>query len=376
LCISRAAAASSSTELSRAARRLGSAGFAERHEAGDQLMKAGASAIPFLREAAGSSVPEVRFRASELLQRIELQILDSQKSAILSGTLPEGELPAWDRYRQVVDDSEAARRLFILMLDRSPQLLLSFGAPDFQEAFDRRLNEWSSNTSAWPRRGGYGPEAAEELAVLLLAVSQPECAPTQSQAQLLGRSAEFPAFEMQLRPPSERSRPLRSLLTAWVVQPGRTTADARLRLASHYRLPEGLGAAREIIEADASGLETQNALLYVASFGEEQDIPRLEKILEETTELQTFRSNQPNVGMKTQIRDVALVALWKMRHEDPAAHGIRNYLESAGVPRPGAIGFPDDDERMAAITHWRNWRKRFVKADLPPDGWAVEGRSG
>src|SRR5262245_33057582 len=90
--------ASPSADLSRAARRLGSTAFSERHEAGDVLLKAGPSAIPYLREAATSDIPEIRFRALGILERIELQVLDGQKAEILSGSLPEGQFPAWDCY--------------------------------------------------------------------------------------------------------------------------------------------------------------------------------------------------------------------------------------------------------------------------------------
>ena len=92
--------------------------LAARHEAGDVLLKAGPSAIPFLREASESDSPEIRFRATEILQRIELQVLSAQKADILSGAMTQGQLPAWDRYLQIVDDSSAARRLFVAMLER------------------------------------------------------------------------------------------------------------------------------------------------------------------------------------------------------------------------------------------------------------------
>lgn len=365
--------ASSSTELSRAARRLGSTEFTARHDAGDVLLRAGASAIPYLREAAGSEVPEIRFRASELLQRIELQVLDAQKAEVLSGSLTEGQLPAWDRYRQIVDDSEPARRLFVAMLERSPQLLLSIGTSELAEVFDRRVNDWGTSASPWARRES--PDGTEILAALLLAASQPECTPTQVQAQLISRSAEYSWFQAQLNT-SDRSRPLRSIVTAWIVQTGRGSADARLHLAQHCRYREGIVPAREIIAGNGTGLEIQSAILFLSAFGEEQDVPRLERLLDNETELQNFQSRRPAEAMKTQVRDVALVALWKMRREDPTDHGLKDYLEQNGAPRPGSIGFHDEDARRTAIAHWRGWRKRYVKADLPPDGWAVEGWRG
>ena len=84
--------ASPSAELSRATRLLGSSQFSERHEAGDLLLKAGPSDIPYPREAAGSDIPEVRFRAQGLRERIELQILDGQKAEILSGAIQRGSI--------------------------------------------------------------------------------------------------------------------------------------------------------------------------------------------------------------------------------------------------------------------------------------------
>ncbi len=360
-----------SNELSRETRRLGSPLFADRHEAGDLLLKAGPSAIPYLREAAESDVPEIRFRASELLLRIELQVLEAQKADVLSGTLTEGQLVAWDRYRQIVDDSEPARRLFIAMLERSPQLLLSFGTPGLAEVFARRIDDWGSSASPWQRRNS--PEGSEDLAALLLAACQPECSPTRLQAQLISRSAEYSWFQNQVIA-SERRAPLKAILTAWIIQKGRGTADARLHLAQHYRYREGLHPAREIVTDGQSGLELQNAMLFLASFGEDQDVPRLERLLDNQTELQNFRASGTTDEMKTQVCDVALAALWKMRREDPVAHGIRHYVEQGGAPRPGSIGFDSVDDREAAILHWRSWRRRHVKADLPVDGWAIEGR--
>jgi hypothetical protein len=366
--------ASPSAELSRAARRLGSSQFAERHEAGDLLLKAGPSAIPFLREAAGSGLPEVRFRAQGILERIELQILDAQKAEILSGSMQRGQFPAWDRYLEIVDDSPPARQLFVAMLDRSPQLLLSLGTPESAEVFDRKLSDWATSSSPWQRRTTT-PDGIEELTALLLAACQPESTPTPFQVQLLSRSAEFSWFQHQAQN-TERKVALRSILSAWITQTGRQPADSRLHLAMQYRFPEGTVPAREIIDSGANGLEIQNAMMFLSMYGDDEDVPRLEKLLDNDTLLQNFQTAQGSQSMKTQIRDVALAALWRLRKQDPAQHGLKDYREQNGVPRAGTIGFRDDEERRSAIDHWRAWRKRAVKADLPPDGWAVEGRRG
>jgi len=365
--------ASSSSELSRAARRLGSSGFAARHEAGDILLKAGPSAIPVLREAAESDSPEVRVRALGILERIELQILDGQKAEILTGSLPPGQFPAWDRYLDVVSDSPAARRMFVAMLERSPQLMLSFGSPEFPDAFDRKMSEWSTAASPWLGRNS--EDRVEELTALMLAACQPECTPSPPQVQLISRSAEYPWFKTQVES-TERKQPLQSILTTWILQSGRLPADARLHLASHYGFAEGISPAREILDGQGNSIEMQNAIMFLLLHGQQQDIPLLERLLNNETELQTFQSQRPNQSMKTRICDLALAALWKLRKEDPAAHGMKDYRELNGVPRASQIGFRDDEDRRAAIARWRTWRKQEVKFDLPPDGWAIEGRQG
>lgn len=365
--------ASPSADLSRAARRLGSSTFTERHEAGDVLLKAGPSAIPYLREAAESQSPEIRFRALEILERIELQMLDAQKAEILSGSLPAGQFPAWDCYIDIVDDSPPARRLFVAMLERAPQLMMSFGTPELQDEFDRKVSEWAVSSSNWQRKNL--PDDGEVLAALLMAACQPETAPSPYQVQLLSRSAEYSWFNAQVNN-TERKGALRSILSAWIVQSARQPAEARLHLAQHYRFPEGVNPAREIVDNDANGMEVQNAILFLSMFGDDQDIPRMEKLLDNATKLQAFQTARQSQSMETQIRDVALAALWKLRRQDPVQHGMKDYREQNGIPRVGLIGFRDDQERDAAIAHWRVWRKQEVKANLPPDGWAVEGRRG
>lgn len=367
------AGATPSSDLPTATRKLGSSAFADRHEAGDVLLRAGATAIPYLREATTSESPEVRFRASELLQRIEIQVLDSQKAEILTGSLSEGLLPAWDRYRELAGDSEPSRRLFIAMLEKTPQLLLSIGGPGFGETFDRRMNDWSTSASPWLR--GRGPDTVDELAALLLAASLPECSPTQVQAQSLSKSAELAWFSTQMTG-TDRSGPLKALVVGWITHTGKGTAEARLHLAQYYKLREGVLPAREIISQDSTGLETQGAILFLAQNGGGEDIPRLESLLLNEGELQTFRTGRPADALKTQVRDVALVGLWKMHKESPTAHGMKDYVEQNGSPRTGTIGFHSDEDRLASIHHWRAWRKRHVKADLPVDGWAIEGRRG
>ena len=169
-----------------------------------------------------------------------------------------------------MDDSPPARRLFVAMLERSPQLLLSFGSPEFQDAFDRKMSEWSTSASPWQRK--ISPDGSEELDGAA-AGRVPAGGRSQSDAgsahQSIGRVFLVPE-------PGERQRTkgcVRSILGVWILQTGRQPAEARLHLAQHYRFSEGIVPAREIIDSEANGLEIQNAILFLAIFGQDQDIP-------------------------------------------------------------------------------------------------------
>jgi hypothetical protein len=361
-------------DLSRATRRLGSAEFAERHEAGDELLKAGAMAIPYLRDASESDSPEVRFRALELLRRIELQQLEDQKGAILEGRVTAGHFEAWDRFRDLAGNDEPARRMFVAMLERSPDLLLSMGTRDFPVQFERRLTEHMATASPWGTRRSEA-QGSEDLASLLFAGCQPEAVLSPAHVQSLSRAAQYPWFATQVTA-GQRSDVLQAIVKCWIAQPGRPSPESRLQLALSLRMREGLSPAREILVQEGAALELQSAILFMAIFGEDADIPRLERLLKNETELQNFQSRKSAQAVRTQVRDLALVALWKIKGEKPADHGVKEYAEQNGSPRPGTIGFQDDEERRLAIAAWRAWRVRNVKAELPPDGWAMEGRRG
>ncbi len=375
LCRDGAGLGAPAGDLSGAVRKLASPSFRERQAAGDSLLQAGTSAIPLLRKAARSESPEVRYRAAEILQRLELGVLDLQKAEVLSGEIDEGILPAWDRFRLIVGASPDQRRFFVDLLEQSPQLLLAIGTPELGDLFDRRVNEWAMSNSTWRSRGN---ESVEELASLLLVMSQPEINPTPFQAQVLSRAAEGSWFGTQMNTP-DRGSSLKAIATYWITKPGRSSAESRLHLARNYSLREGIFPAREIVDDPAVGLETQNSILYLAMFGEDQDVPRLERLLENRTEVQTFqmRRNQDDQSsqVKTQVCDIALVALWKLRQENPKSHGVENYQEAGGDPRAGSMGFTSDERRQMAINEWRAWRRGNVKADLKPDGAAIEGRA-
>jgi len=357
--------AESDSPLDSAVRRLGSSSFAERYEAGDLLIKAGADALPRLRQAAESPSPEIRYRAEQLLQEIERQHLEGQISRILSGQDLSNELPAWNRYVGTAGKSEGARRLFVEMLKACPNLITSVGSNNLQREFNIAVTDGMN-----PRFGRMPPQM-EELASVLFVMAQPECVPGAFDAGILSQHLVSGRLREAIQNPS-MGPPVKSLLIAWITRDGGGPPLYRLRVADSYQLPEGLPAARELLRTPGNGLEPQMALPFVAKYGSMEDLHDVEELLKDSQELTSSHRDQSKFS--TEVRDLALATLWKLSDQDPAEHGLVNAFKD-GVLNQSSIGFPSADARTKAINDWKQWRKQHVKAYLPADGNAVEGGS-
>lgn len=359
----------SANQLSGAVRRLGAREFDARREAGDELLKAGGSAVPLLRKAASTSEsPEVRYRAGELLQRIERQLLELQIVDLLAGRPLSGDLPVWDRYSETVGSDGKARTLLAQMLERSPDLMLSIGTEDLQEQFDDCVSELLNPTF---RRSSH-PLTIPEAAALMFAMCQPECHPTPSTAGVIVQYLSVVNFRNTVSN-SEYGPPLMAILSDWVLRAESSPPASRLILAEAYELPEGRGPALEIIASPVQGQDVQKALFYLLKFNEPSDITAIERLLDNDLQLSSGRGERGETS--TQVKDVALAILWKMHGQSPARHGMPDYAEPGGRIKQGSIGFPSEENRLKAIGQWRAWRRARVKADLRADGRAVEGQS-
>lgn len=360
------ALAAENPALDSAVRRLGSEAFSERHEAGDELMQAGEEAVPFLREAAESHPsPEVRYRAAELLQQIERQLLDRRLAEIVSGKDVANDFLPWERFQMTVGDDRAARVLFAQTLKAAPELILAVGTDTLQTEFERSMSDWLN-----PSLRRNGQLSVYEVTALLFAMIQPECRPGPYDAGIISQFALTSALQTEVAG-AERGPALRALLSGWVIRREAGPPLYRLQLASRFGLTEGLIPAREIISAAPQSQDPQIALSFIAQHGDLEDVPAVEGLLESKQQLTA--SHRSSGAFTMEVRDVAVVTLWKLIGEDPSKHGVAGYREANGRAAPGAIGFNDEVSREAAIQAWKTWRKRHVKQNLPADGRAAEG---
>jgi hypothetical protein len=300
---------------------------------------------------------------------IERRLLELRAEAIRSGQDVSDVLPAWGRFAEQVGSNAKAREWFIRLLRTAPELMLSIGTDDLQEEFERCVGEWT--TSALRRSGAALP--AEEVAVLIFAMSQPECRPSPMDASAVALQAL--SDRLQGERADDAGAPLvNALLSNWVARREGGPASFRLQVAKKYDLADGLIPAREIIEGVQQGGDPQDALIFIARKGGLAELHEVEALLTNPQEL--YSSSQRESGkFTTEIRDVALIACWKIAKEDPKAHGITSYREDGGRPRANTTGFAKDEDRVKAIGEWRQWRKAHVKEWLPGTGQAVEGRA-
>ncbi|MBX3444180.1 MAG: hypothetical protein KF774_17385 [Planctomyces sp.] len=361
-------AAADGQDLTRAIRRLGADDFTLRHDASDELLRAGEAALPLLRDAASDSDPEIRYRATDLLLHIERQLLLQRIAEIQSGAPVAGDLPVWDRFTLHLGQERCGRQLLVAMLNSRPQLMLSIGDSNAQERFDQAIADLQNPIR---RTSGQSPSLGE-LAALLFAIAQPECHPSPVDTALLSTHVSSPAFRNAVSG-SEVGPSLRSLLVAWIIREETGSPQHRLQVAERHDLPEGLVPAREMLRDMQQGQDLQSALHFTARFAGPEHLPEIEPLLENAQELTSTGGSGGT--FTTQVRDVALATVWRIVRQNPAAHGLTGYAEVGGKPKPGSIGFRSEDARERALNAWSSWRKRNVKSHLPGDGAAVEGFS-
>jgi hypothetical protein len=152
---------------------------------------------------------------------------------------------------------------------------------------------------------------------------------------------------------------LRKLLLAAQDRPVRASELSQaLSLARSLRLKEGVGlAAKAAQQRGLEGHARAQAVLFVASFGDREQVARLEAVLADTTNLGQIGFDGSRCT--AQLGDVALGALV---HASGQSLGDSGFLYFQAVPGllpleapPVCFGFPDAKARAAAVAKWQKW---------------------
>jgi len=334
---------------------LGSAEFAEREQASRDLVAIGISTRAALEQAVQSPDAEVRLRARAILvtvlssdfeQRLEAFALGDEKSHLT--------LPAWEEFAAVYGDHRAARQLFVEMQRCEPELLEAVAAGPTQattllndrmrEIIDGRrdsLNNLGTLATLLFVGAADGVEAGEDGCLHVY--------PYVVQATYRGnlKSPMWPGL-------------LKKMVGRWIARdttPAMTNQN--LQLAAQLELkPETMSIASRVLETkDSLPGSKQLSIMMIARFGDQGELPLVEKYLQDTTVLGQVQVDDPPRQVDLQMRDVALAAALHMSGQSLREYGFNNVQEYAPtVYQVGTLGLEDEESRIAAFKKWTEWR--------------------
>lgn len=340
--------------------KLASPSYAQREAAAEQLAKLGDGARAALQEGLKRPQAETRLRVQRILARIDQADFQRVIDDFLADTEGQREhnLPCWPRFRELVGDDAEARRMFVAMLKSEGDLLAAAAANVHTAAnlFQVRCQQLQVESAAQGREINRG-----SLAAVLFVASDERIPLVAGNDSLLYRFCSHSSVETALKDAREDAV-MRRVVGAWVAS-GRGGYYS-LRLAMQHELPEGLAAAEKMLQGDTPSYYRQYAILTYAKLGSREDIPRLEKLLDDATVCTTHRVN--NEEFQTQFRDIALVAILHLYGQDPKDFGFARAREhSQYVYSPYTLGFKDEDERAAAFAKWERVRAKLAAMEAP-----------
>ncbi len=116
---------------------LGAAQFVQRENAEKQLRKMGLDVMESVAQAAKSSDPEVRLRASRLLVTLRKDSLMAMVERFRKGE--QEDLPGWSNFKEIVGEAEDTRKLFCDIFESEGDLLRPLEKDDLDETAQAAL---------------------------------------------------------------------------------------------------------------------------------------------------------------------------------------------------------------------------------------------
>lgn len=340
---------------------LGSGSYRDRNRATQELARLGLEAKEALLRGLEDPDAEVRWRCQRVLGRVLELDFRARLKAFVADTQSQDAhgLAGWERFRQVVGSSRAARELFVEMHEAEAALLESSRAgPDATSlALEQRCTQMQQSLQGRRANRQRGQLSLGTVATLFFLSSDRDVAISDQVANWLNRISYESAFQTAIRS-GTRVELMRKLLGAWI---GRATgsfiAYPSLILALNYDLPEGLEPATSLLKQGGVQPQiVQYAILVVGRFGNKEHLPDIEPLLQEAAICVTSQ-NKDQPQYNTEVRDVALAVLLQLTGQKFADYGFdRLEKNPKTLFNPASLGFADDDKRAKALEKWKAWR--------------------
>lgn len=351
-------------DAARLVRQLGAPTFAARQRASRQLRAMGIDAKEALAAAVNDPDAELRSRARTILA----DVIDADFRARLEAFSADYDgsrhhtLPGWERFQDLFGDSHRARQFFVEIARAEPQLTEVYAADGNLAAetikarcdvifadFTRTLGQEENLTLG-------------TMAALLLVGSREDVALEERiAAQLYTWMLYQPVFSDSVRS-GPWSAMMKKLLGMWIVKDAGTGATLQnLIFAASYDLaPQGLALATKVLRNEpASAQLRQFALLAIGRFGDQENLPLVEKYLGDSNTCGTIQLSTPPRQVDIQLRDVALAVAVHLAGQDVDGYGAATVQSSPytyfKVP---TLAFADAAKRDAALRRWAEFRSR------------------
>jgi hypothetical protein len=349
---------------------LGDERYAVRERASEQLIQLGFAAVPALEKARRQADREIRYRAERILAIVQRN--DFQRRLEAFAADPQGDddygLPGWSRFRENVGTTASDRALFVDMLRCEPELFQALGHSPREagalletRAMQIRLEIYQDD----PFSGDSAPVG--HTAALFFLVIQPDLHASDEVLRIALESSFHAKFE-RAATESAYDQPLRKLLSRAIEQANDFSGGLAIRTAMRYDLKEGIVPAVRILQGGQTFVippDRPVAVLALARFGDQSHTTLLENLLSDSTSVQTNLAD--NQSYDTQMRDLALAALWKLHGENPKHHGFSHFFRED--PQNGfllhTVGFPNEEKRSAALAEWTKFRAAQIESPAP-----------
>lgn len=350
---------------------LGAEAYTAREAAEAQILQRGEDVLTELQKASTSPDPEIRIRASLLLNQLTLQIRRDRFARFVGGS-NDVDLPGWATFQKRHGDSSAVRKLFISMLDEEWDLLINV------EQEPRSTDYLFYRRAVELRQRMYGtaqqPISLGSIAAMLHAASHDEAPITPLSLNQVQYLLSSPDLSLGLQNP-DTAPAISSVFDHWLkanLKAERFSTNMQflvLMVCLREKIESGVVLAKSILDNQGrtfnssdlatAGFAVSNtdqqlvyALLAIGKLGSEADIPYLESMFQIKDELTTYP--MPGDHFETQLRDVALLAAIHLAGKDPQDFGFArltpdpNYLYSYRT-----IGFSQPEQREAAFEKWQ-----------------------
>ncbi len=347
--------------------RLGADDYREREAAARQLLALGPSARPALQKGLQSPDLEVRVRSWSLLQEILHSGFEAELKAFVAGVPGATPPTGWDRFRSVVEDQPAARRLYAEMFRRDGDLIHAAIKADrtsnWISQLQRKISEVRSNQMAQMKVGTVRQD--KETLALLLFLTSDKCLPEDDQAYspVIGLYSllSYPASDLALRDPI-----MLKLLDAWAMgrSEGRTAYYVLEICLRKQRMKAAEVLSRKVLQSsDARSNTIPLAAMVVAKAGDLKDVPLLERHLNNSNRF----TNHHNARIRKEpipieVRDIVLAMLVHMTGQKIEDYGYKHARpDPVTVYSRYSLLFLSDAERDQALKKWMEWRKAHPK---------------